>query len=64
MANFINLWNGIVPTVQDVNVTSITAFKSMIDETWDKKTEANTSISRKHRNSIHEVIRDFMKAYP
>ncbi|AGJ91341.1 P4c [Vaccinia virus] len=64
MANIINLWNGIVPTVQDVNVASITAFKSMIDETWDKKIEANTCISRKHRNIIHEVIRDFMKAYP
>lgn len=46
MANIINLWNGIVPTVQDVNVASITAFKSMIDETWDKKIEANTCISR------------------
>lgn len=39
MANIINLWNGIVPMVQDVNVASITAFKSMIDETWDKKSK-------------------------
>ncbi|UPV00396.1 P4c precursor (Cop-A26L) [Cowpox virus] len=64
MANVINLWNGIVQPVQDVNVASITAFKTMIDETWDKKIEENTCIGRKHRNIIHEVIRDFMKSYP
>ncbi|AOP31835.1 p4c precursor [Volepox virus] len=55
---------GLEPVGQTVNVSSITAFKSMIDETWTEPIKATTCIGRKYRNIINSVIRDFMKAYP
>ncbi|AEN03719.1 p4c precursor [Yokapox virus] len=67
MTTILDLWNTgdgyDFRSVDDIP-PSIKLFSNMISELWTKKIEQNTCISRKYRNIIRIVIRDFMASYP
>ncbi|AST09539.1 p4c precursor [NY_014 poxvirus] len=65
MASILDLWNrSESPIKKDNESPSIKLFNDMINELWGKNIEVNTCLSRKHRNIIRKVIRDFMASYP